>query len=161
MAVTTESSTQLGNIEAPPQVKLEPLDLSGKLRVAHFNFTQGAAAGDANSVQRLVKLPAGKVRVFLALSRIAHSAFGAARVLDLGWEAYKTPAEVAVVADPDGLDVDTDVSAAGSYNPVGTVGGAEVKDFESANGVVLSTLVTGGTIPAAATLNGYIVYAVE
>jgi hypothetical protein len=157
MAITLEASAELTKQEAVPTDMLNPRELHGRMRVARFAFTQGAAAGDANSYARLIKLPAGKVRVFLGASRIACSAFGAARVLSLGWEAYKEGG-VAVVADNDGLDVDQDVSAAIAYVPIGTLSGDETYEFNSDNGVVITGFCEGGTIPAAATLKGYLVY---
>lgn len=160
MAITNESSAELTKQEAVPTDFLNPRELHGRMRIARFAFTQGAAAGDANSTERLIKLPAGKVRVFLALSRIANSDFGVARVLDLGWEAYKT-AGVAVAASAQGLDASQAVTPAGSYSPVGTVGGDETYEFESDNGVVIVGRVTGGTIPAAATIKGYLIYVVD
>lgn len=160
MAVTTESSTQVGNVEASPPVLLDPRDNHGRVRFARFSFTQGAAAGDATSKQRLVKLPAGKVRVILPLSRVAHSAFGAARTLSLGHEAYET-AGVAVAEDLADLDTGVDVSAAGSFIPTGTLGGDETKEFDSDEGVVITASNAGGTIPAAATLQGHIAYVVD
>lgn len=161
MPVTNENSTQMGKVVANPVQLLDPRDLHGRLRYARFNFTQGAAAGDANSTQRLVKLPAGKVRVLLAMSRVANSAFGASRVLNLGWEAHNLPDGTAVAASANGLDASQDVSGAGAYAPTGTVGGDETYEFTSGDGVVLVSQVTGGTIPAAATLNGYICYVMD
>lgn len=157
MAVTAEKSTQIANVEAVPAVHMHPDDLHGKMKIIRFNFTQGAAAGDATSTQQLVKLPPGRWRVMLALSRIAHSAFGAARTLDLGWQAYTDKDGVAVAADPNGLDDGVDVSAAGNYNPGGTIGGDETKLFESSDGVTIEAQCNDGTIPAAATLDGYLV----
>ena len=162
MAVTTENSTEYANVVASPPVMNKTADWHGRMRLMFFEFTQGAAAGDAGSIARMVKLPAGKVRVILPLSRIAFSAMGAARTMDLGWEAYNDDdGNDAVAADPNGLDDGVDVSGAGSVNPGGTVGGAETYLFESAEGVVLTAQINDGTIPAAATLKGYIVYVVD
>lgn len=161
MAVTTENSDQIDRIVAVPPKVVPTHDWHGRLRAARFSFTQGAAAGDATSNQRLVQLPAGKVRVHLALSRVAHSAFGAARTLDLGWEAYTGDDGVAVAADPNGLDDGVDVSSAGSYAPTGTVGGDETYLFESQEGVVIAAQTNDATIPAAATLKGVIYYSVD
>jgi hypothetical protein len=108
-----------------------------------------------------VQLPAGKVRVHLAHSRVAHSAFGASRTLDLGWEAYTGDDGVAVAADPNGLDDGVDVSSAGNYAPVGTIGGDETKLFESQEGVVIAAQTNDATIPAAATIAGVLYYTVD
>ena len=159
MAVTTEKSTQVTNIAAG--TTLEPNDLGGKLRIACFNFVQGAVAGDANSTADLVKLPAGKIRVIGALSRVAHSALGTGRTMDIGFAAYVNQAGAAVSAHEDALHSAADVSAAGSFAPVDEMGGDGFLDLESLTGVTIKAKVESGTIPAAATIDGYIVYAVE
>lgn len=158
MAITQEKSDQIVNQEATPPVMSGVDTLRGKVKMLRFSFTQGAAAGDAASLQELVKVPAGVVRVILSLSRIAHSAFGAARTLDLGWLAYTDTNGAAVAADPNGLDDGVDVSSAGSFIPGGTVGGDETFLFESNGGLTLTTQNNDGTIPIGATLNGYIMY---
>ena len=158
MAVTQEQSDQITNQVAVPPVMANANEIHGKFRILYFNFTQGAAAGDAGSLAELVKIPAGSVRVILPLSRIAFSAMGASRTMDLGWLAYTDLNNDAVAADPNGLDDGVDVSSAGSVNPSGTVGGAETYLFESNGGLTLTAQINDGTIPAAATLDGYIVY---
>ncbi|MDA1100817.1 MAG: hypothetical protein O2967_17735 [Proteobacteria bacterium] len=162
MAVTTENSDQRANEIASPPVMNPSHESHGRIRYKRFTFTQGAAAGDAGSIARLPILPAGKVRVLLHLSRIAFSAMGAARTMDLGWEAYNgDDGGAAVAADPNGLDDGVDVAAAGSVVPGGTVGGDESYLFESAGGVVLTLQINDGTIPAAATLQGCIAYVID
>lgn len=161
MAVTQEKSTQVTNSEASPSAFNPTTDWHGRLRFARFNFTQGSSAGDAGSLAELVKLPHGKVRVVLPLSRVAFSALGASRTMDLGWLAYTNDSGTAVAADPNGLDDGVDVSSAGSVNPGGTVGGDETYLFESETGVTVTAQINDGTIPAAATLDGYIAYVVD
>lgn len=161
MAVTQEQSTEISNPLATPPVLNGADAVHGKLRIARFNFTQGAAAGDAGSLSELVKLPAGSVRVLLALSRITTSAFGAARTLDLGWLAYTDKDNAAVVADPNGLDDGVDVSSAVTYTPAGIVGNDETYLFQSQSGVTITAQTNDATIPAAATIKGYLVYVVD
>jgi len=162
MAVTAEESTQVANYNTTvPPVHMAPHDWGGKLRFFRFTFTQGAAAGDVASTQALVRLPGGKIRVILPLSRIAFSAFGAARTLDLGWQAYTDDNGDAVAADPNGLDDGVDVSSAGSVIPSGTVGGDETYLFESQAGVIIESQCNDDTIPAAATLKGHIAAVIE
>ena len=164
MAVTNENSVQYNNAVADPKVQNETNDWHGRLRIARFSFKQGQfadtpAAGDAGSTARLVRLPPGRCRVLLAMSRIAVSAFGASRTLDLGWQAYNDLDGNAVVADPNGLDAaDTTAAAGGNYSPVGTVGGDETFQFLSRDEVVIEATVNGGTIPVDATIDGYLVY---
>lgn len=161
MAVTIQKSTEITNQEASPIVLASPDVNTGKVRVETFSFTQATANGDAGSYAYLVNLPAGKVKVILPLSRIAFSAFGAARTLDLGWLAYEDKDGATVVADPNGLDDGVDISSAGSVNPSGTVGGAETYTFESKSGVTLSAQINGDTLVVGNTLKGYITYVKE
>ena len=158
MAVTNENSTQYANAVADPKVQNETNDWHGRLRIARFTFTQGAAAGDANSTARLVRLPPGRCRVFMGLSYLHASAFGAARVLDIGWQAHTDLDGIAVVADPNGLADNIDVAAAGEKTVTGTIGLDETKQFLSRDEIVIEAQVAGGTIPAGATLSGYFVY---
>lgn len=166
MAVTVENSLEYANQIARPPVTMESNTVYGKLRLYNFHFTQGAAAGDATSTQRLIKLPAGKVRLIGPLSYVIPSAFGAARVLDIGWEAYRDKLGVAVAASANGVNDDIDVSAAVLARLGVTAAGVPkladgTKLFESSAGVVLFSTVAGGTIPAGATLQGVLTIAVE
>lgn len=160
MAVTTEYSTQYANtyITKPP-VNNKTIDIHGRMRIAYFEFTQGAAAGDAGSFAYMVTLPAGNNRLLLPLSRLAFSAWGTARTMDLGWLAYTDlSGGTAVAADPNGLDDGVDVSSAGSVNPGGTIGTHETKQFDSQGVVTLTAQCNDGTLPAAGTLSGYWIY---
>ncbi len=156
--MTQERSDQIVNQEATPPVMTGVDTLRGKLKMLRFSFTQGAVAGAAGSLAELVKIPAGVVRVILPVSRIAFSAMGTARTLDLGWLAYTDTNDAAVAADPNGLDDGVDVSSAGSVSPGGTVGGDETYLFESNGGLTLTAQINDGTLPAGATLKGYIFY---
>lgn len=161
MAVTQEQATEVSNPVATPPVLNDANSVHGKWRFARFNFTQGAAAGDATSLAELVKLPAGSVRVILDHSIISVSALGAARTADLGWLAYVDQDDDAVAADPNGLDDGVDVSSAVRYAPIGTIGEDETYLFQSNGGVTLTLQINDGTIPAAATIKGYIIYVVD
>lgn len=161
MAVTTQNSTQYANTLADPRIRNATHEAHGRLRVARFNFIQ-AGAGDAGSTVRLLALPKGRVRVIGPLSRIAHSAMGAGRTLDLGWEAYRADdGSGEVAADPNGLDDGIDVSSAGAVVPGGALGGDETMLFASLAGVVLTAQVNDATIPDGATLDGTVVYVMD
>jgi hypothetical protein len=158
--MATTNSTQYANAVAAPPVLNDANLWNGKMRFFEFDYTQSGAGSIGDDV-RLIKLPAGKVRVVLPLSRIAHSAYGAARTADLGWHAYTGSDGTAVAADPNGLDDGVDISAAGNYNPVGTVGGAETYLFDSLDGVVIALQVNDAAPPDAATLKGYFITVME
>lgn len=153
MAVTNQDSAQFDS------ERLYPVENGGKLRIAYFEFTQGVAAGDAASTAELCRLPMGRIRIIPQLSRIAFSAFGASRVLDVGFRAYTTEGNAAVAEAANALANDIDVSSADAD---GVPIGALLKwDLFSTKGVTVFAQVAGGTIPAAATLKGYIIYVAE
>ena len=116
-------------------------------------------AGDANTTIELCTLPPGAVRVIPELSRLQCSAFGSGRTLDIGHKEYvkadsgtTTEAED-VDAFADGLDVSAAVTV--------KFGAGLKYDLFSKDGVVVTAIVLGGTIPQNATLTGAIVYAYE
>jgi len=153
MAVTTESTLMLKIEEATVAGPYPGFD-KDKLRVGAvpFDFTQGVAAGDATSMQRLRKMPPGKHFVIGIV--LARSAFGATRVLDIGYEAHtKSDGTTAVAVSADAFQVDLDVAAAGiSFIPINAA-------MDSLSGYVVFATVGTSTIPAAATPKGSILYA--
>lgn len=161
MAVTNEVSDQLDNVAAVPPVMNPSYDEGGKLRSFYFHFVQGAAAGDATSTATLVHIPPGKWRIFLPLSVIQWTAFGASRVLDVGYAAHTNADGTAVTADPDSFDNDIDVSSAGqaALGSDFALGTGDTLEIDSKDGVDILATVAGGTIPAAAVLSGFIVAA--
>jgi hypothetical protein len=158
MAVSSEKSVQMDRLDAIPPEANPVHEWRGKKRILYFSHTQ-AVAGDAASIQSLAKLPQGSVRVIADESRVYFSAFGASRVLDIGFAAYTNLDGEAVAADPDFFATDVDVSAAGSA--LLSEASAKLPLFESLDGVEIESVVAGGTIPAAATLEGYITYVID
>ena len=150
MAITAQYSTQAAIFADPSLGRIEPTD-SGALRLARFDFVQNGA-GDANSTAALVRMPAGKVRIIGPLSRLAFSALGTSRTLDVGRTA-------ATKLDGDELAADDDAFAAAIA--AATAGSAALTGevlVETRDGFTLEAKVKGGTIPNAATLSGYIAY---
>lgn len=161
MALTAEKSVQLANADLLPDVKNQTTASRGKKRVEYFTFTQGAAAGDANSTADLVELPAGRKRILLTECYVAASAFGASRTLDIGYTAYRDFAGAAVVADVDALLDGRDVSSAtGALLTVAAAADPTLL-IESANAVVIQAKCLGGTLPAGATITGYVTYVTD
>ena len=162
MAVTTEKSDQVTNQEASPPVRLNTNELGGRLRIARFSFTQGVAAGDANSTIDLVKIPPGKtVTILKNLSRVVCSAFGAARLLDIGHTGFTNLDGTVVAAAADVLLDGGDVSAIAELAMgVGTNALTVVNSFtiNAKFATLLQAKVLADTIPAGATLAGYFVY---
>lgn len=159
MAVTTQNSTEYGYQISSPPTKMEANVAYGKMRVYTFNFTQ-SGAGDATSLARLIKLPAGKVTVLTGLSRIYSAALGAARTMDIGHLAYQDQDGTAVAADPDDLHADEDVSSATDFAPDSATG-AGYKTFESRGGVVLTAQVNDAALDDTKTIKGFFVCIVE
>ena len=159
MAATAEKSTQVSNASATPPVKNPAYNEGGDLKVFYFDFTQGAAAGDAGSTADLLSMPPGKYRILLDQSCISCSAFGASRVLDVGYTAYTNYDGTAVSADLDAFVTDADISAVATIALTEALSaGADRTYFvDSKEGFTLKATVAGGTIPASATLTGYVV----
>ena len=129
---------------------------AGTVRVlcTGIDFAQGATAGDATSAQRLVKLPAGTLKIVGIY--LANSAFGASRTLDVGYEAYK--------ALSDGSTVAASTQEFWATLDVATAGGRFVwfnTPLDNRSGVTIASAVAGGTIPANATLKGYVLHVGE
>lgn len=158
MAITNEESTQVANKSATPPVLNDVCDDRARMRCKRFGFTQGAAAGDAGSTAVLINIPPGKLNIHAALSRIAFSAFGAARTLSIGHSGYTKPDGTVVAAAPGALKAGLDVAAAGSADMTGVVGGDETLQIDSKTGTTILATVAGGTIPVAAKLDGQVYF---
>lgn len=144
MVATAKKSEQITMIE---EGKINASADNAKLRIACFDFKQGTGAGTAGSTADLVVLP-GLCRIVPALSRITTSNLGA--TLNIGLRAYKDVEGTVIAEDDDAL-------------AVALVGEATSKDLNvegyidvDAQGSV--TVFAKGTLPANATLKGYIAY---
>jgi hypothetical protein len=160
MAVTSTNSDLVANVVSIP-IMLNPNNKSkGRLCLERFNCTQGAAAGDANSVFRLCKLPA-RARYVSALSFVRWSTFPASVVCAFGWEAYTNPfTQATIAANTTGLGSGLAVTTAGSTYLAGSGITSPLDEKEFENEVVITAIFTGATpaISAATTFNGHIAY---
>ena len=161
MAVTTEKSTQVNNKIATPPVNNPAYDEGGDVKFFYFSFTQGAAAGDANSTATLLRMPPGKYRILLDQGNVTCSAFGAARTLDLGYTAYTKYDGTAVSASEDGFISAADISAAATVATSEALAAGADRTYlvDSREGFDIVAKCEGGTIPVGATLKGYILVA--
>jgi hypothetical protein len=157
--MTTQNSTEYANQVAHPPVEMEANYFYGKLRVYRFTFTQ-SGVGSAGSIARLVRLPAGKINVIGGLSRVKYSALGTSRTLAIGWAQYRDKTGAIITTSSGGIDAAFAAATAGNAT-LGSALSDFTKTFESSSGVTLIGTIAGGTIPAAATLAGYFVVAVE
>lgn len=160
MALTAEKSTQVTNLEASPVVNPPTDEFYGRVRYALGEFTQGAAAGDANSTADLVFIPQG-CRI-LPQSQVFVSALGTSRTLDVGHtahvEADGTDVSAAVDKFIDGLDV----SSAVLHAPFGT-GTNGVNKFQFVEQIdggraLIQAKCLGGTLLAAATIDAHVLF---
>lgn len=168
MAVTTQNSTEYANTVATPPVMNQPTEDHGRMRVKYFKHTQ-SGAGDAGSSVALCKLPGGKVRMILALSRVYVNWTTTSANLDLGWDAYTSGASGTegdtIAADPDGLVDNLDVDTVGYFTFEGSLaatkalGGTYV--FESQDGVVIRATSQAAAMADGDVIAGYIIYVVD
>lgn len=144
MVATVKKSEQIKMVE---EGKINASADNAKLRMACFEFNQGTSAGTAGSTADLVVLPA-LCRIIPTLSRITTSALGA--TLNIGLRAYTDVEGNAVVEDDDALaNALAGDATSKNLNVEGYV------DVDSRHSV---TVFAKGTLPANATLKGYIAY---
>lgn len=134
-----------------------PIDTYGKFRMSYFSYTATGASTTPNTYD-LFKLPPGRVRVLLPLSRITTDAWGASRVLDVGNRAYTGEQNAAVAEVDDEYIASLDISSAVTAVAWGTT---LKKDFFSMGGITVFGTVSGGDQAAADTISGFAVYATE
>jgi len=160
MAVTTQKSDQLTNLDSSPPVLADSMDVHGRLRIAFFSFTQ-SGAGDAGSSVEIARLPPGKCRILGSLCNVEAAVAAASATVDIGWDAFVDLDGEAVAADTDGLldggDIDTTANI--DLTTPGT-NVAATKTFESRDGVsIRATVVTA--IADTETIDGYLVYSYD
>ena len=158
MATTQQKTTQHTAYTASPRVlNRRP----GMVFFQEFDHVQDAAGDDGSSVL-VYPIEAG-TRLYLHVSTIRFSAFGASRVMKLGWQAYTDPDGTAVLADDDGIFAGLDVSAAGNKRMIEapTLGaGMDANGTRLFQGsAVLIATVTGGTWPDDAAISGLLALA--
>ena len=165
MGVTNEKSTQYIAEYGTPHIALAKIQ-NLKMEILPFDFTQGAAAGDATSTVKLRRLPAGLVYFFPFLSRFTCSDIGSNGTIDIGHGAYVGFDGVAVNASTALFDDDVDVSGQANQAAMGsdyveatTANTGAFKKFESQAGVDILVTVNTSTIAAAAQIHGYLVIA--
>lgn len=161
MAVTTQKSDIITNIDA--STFNDSVDDGGTLHTIRFLHDQ-SGAGDATSSVALVKLPPGRVRLYLNLSLMYVNWTTSSATLDLGWDAYTDLAGDAVVADPNGLIDGLDVDTVGVFSGEDLVtsltnaaGGTYL--FESQTGVTIRATSQDQALVASDDIVGHFVYA--
>lgn len=154
-------STELTNEDASIPT-LNPVNKSTKLHFKYFSYVS-AAGGAASDTVEFVKLPSGDLRIFKHLSHLNCTAFGASRVIDVGYRAHTKYTDNSAVAESTDTLLDgADISAVANKS-FGAGTNALTKEptvfLQPKDRVTIFGTVTGGTIPTSAELNGVIVYA--
>lgn len=157
MALTAEQSTQ-AKAASGLGVLVESVSGKGELCPFYFTFTQSAAIGDINSTVDLIILPPGKWRYIADLSKVYNSAWGAARLLDVGFGAYTQPDGTVVAANQAAIDLSKDVAAAGSYAPGGVLTADGTLLINSKTPVTIYGVCKVATLQAASTLKGILMF---
>ena len=168
MAVTTQKTTEYTNATASPVTLNEAHAYHGRVRIAYFSHDQDGA-GDASSSVALGELPAGRVRVLLALSRAYVNWTTSSHTLDLGWDAYTSATASTdgdtIAADPNGLIDGLSVDTVGYQTLEGALAGIKATGgtytFESKDGVVIRATSQDVALGDGDDLIGYLVYVAD
>ena len=161
MAVTTQKSTEYTNQTATPPEFVQPTEMAGRVRIMYFTHDQ-SGAGDATSSVALGKIPRGRVRLLLSMSKAYVNWTTGSATLDLGWDAYEAVDGTTTAADPDGLVDGLNVDTAGYFDfgeDTTATGGTYV--IESKAGVVIRATSQDVALAAGSDLVGYIAYVVD
>ena len=161
MAVTTQKSTEYTNQTATTPEFVQPTEMAGRVRIMYFTHDQ-SGAGDATSSVALGKIPGGRVRLLLSMSKAYVNWTTGSATLDLGWDAYEAVDGTTTAADPDGLVDGLNVDTAGYFDfgeDTTATGGTYV--IESKAGVVIRATSQDVALAAGSDLVGYIAYVVD
>lgn len=165
MGVTTQYSTEYAAQHVTtPSSNVNTTEMHGRVRMAFVTCLQDGA-GDATSSFALFKLPPGRVRLLLSLSRAYVNWTTGSATLDLGWDAYTNMAGATVNADPDGLVDGLDVDTVGFRTFEGAVAANLLTGstylFESKSGVVIRATSQDTAIATGDDLVGCFFYVVD
>jgi hypothetical protein len=159
MAISAPTkSAQYANITSTPPVLNAVYDSSplmqkhAKLTFTSAGFTT-AAAGDL----QLIRMPAGKIRIYSDLSRVVCPVGTATSDLDIGYGAYTGIDGVAVVADGDALAASLDVGG-GAIDAALALPAGGFLEIESKDGFDIVASFDTANSPASGDLVVSIVY---
>jgi hypothetical protein len=137
--MATVYSTQRTNALAIPTVNSEPIDLSGRVRIAHGKYT--AAALQINDVIDMVLLPNG---ARLVSGFLAHGALGSTTSISVGYAAHKDSAKATVALDAVAYKAAASTASAAKVDILATLalGSGTVTNTDE-NGVAITCTLTG------------------
>ena len=130
-----------------------------------YTYTVPAGGVANGSILYVRLLPPGDTWFFPILSRIQFTDMGTGTLLDIGYAAYTGYDGVAVVADDNLFDDDVDVAASAGEAALGsdftiavtTTTTGQYKKFSSKTGVSIIATVSGSSLAAAGTIDGYLI----
>lgn len=136
--------------------RLYAYDELAKKRYAYGNLAAVAVAGDIATIIGMCRIPQGRVRILPWASYIWCSAWGAARTIDIGLEAYYgSDGKTLVAAAPTQLKAAKDVSGALAASQIDTASHIDVFSqgalSDRAKGPLVTFTVGGDTVPVNAT----------
>lgn len=148
--MATFDTTEYGQQVAVPPDALDPTEMAGRIRLAHFDT--GTIDAAQNDLINIIKMPAGKVRILRLCGR--NPAYGASTTFDLGHTGYTNLSGTAVAASENAFVSALDVAAAADI--------AKVVDqtIESRGGFTLQGKLEGAN-PASGQFKGWIEYVVD
>lgn len=158
-AVAPLKSAQVTNSTATPPV-LNPDRDNDTLKVAYGKLTfTTAGASSANAADiTLVKLPAGKIRIYGQLSRLICPAGTSTSDLDVGFGAYTNSAGTAVAANGVAIAASLDVGGAAIDQDLDDV--ADTYEIDSRSGVSVVCSFDTANSPASGDLEIWIIYSI-
>lgn len=162
---TPAGSTQYNAVNGVTTGGIFSTDVSGKLKVAVFEYVHPTAAGAGTGEMNIVTLPPGPVIVFPQLSVWGVSvAWAAASTCSIGHRAYTQPDGTVVAASAaffvSAVAVGAAVVADTAFAlPAAASGLGGFVRFNSRSGVTLFCTVASGNIAIAGTLRGRVIWA--
>lgn len=133
-------------------------DVSAKLRAAFFSKTYTAAEQGTTGEMNIVKLPAGKIRVFPDLSRVFVPDGASGMTIDVGNRKYIGQDGVEVIEDDNSLH-DNGACGSGDLDAALALPAVGYIEFDSQDGVIIYASFDTAGPDGADTLTGYIVFA--
>lgn len=154
MALTPLFSAEFSDYQSKPKKQIEAWKWGSKVRSSVAKYTPTVAA---QGTAQVIRLPAGKIRVFPDLSRMASPAGAAGATLSVGYESYTRADGTVVAADPVAFANAVVITAAVDQAlPLPT---APYLDLDSQDGVTIFITIATANGPAAGDINLVFVYA--
>lgn len=132
-------------------------DFEGTRHAAYRSYTHASGA-DTGEVD-LLKLPAGRIKVYSIASHVQTSQFAAGALMDIGTRAYTHEDGTDVAEDPDrfALDLAAGAAAIDEFLPLPNTG-AGVSELNSQNGITVFATIDTGNIEDGDTIDLVVEY---